>query len=117
MATSTSDPGIQRRRSQRVMLRLPVLVHGTGADGKPFHEHTFTLVVNAHGALIHLTARVAIRQTVMLANVSTEEGCEARVVYLGIKEEGKTQVGVEFTAANPKFWNVEFPPSDWKPFE
>jgi hypothetical protein len=23
---------------------------------------------------------------------------------------------VEFTAPNPKFWNVEFPPSDWKPF-
>lgn len=99
------------------MLRLPLLVHGTNADGNPFHEHTHTLVVNAHGALIHLTTKVAIRQTVMLANVSTEAGCEARVVYLGLREEGKTQVGVEFTTPNPKFWNVEFPPSDWKPFE
>jgi c-di-GMP-binding flagellar brake protein YcgR len=116
MATPSGDTGIQRRRSQRVMLRLPVLVHGTSADGKPFHEHTYTLVVNAHGALLHLVARVAIRQTVMLANVSTEQGCECRVVYLGIREEGKTQVGVEFVTPNPHFWNVEFPPSDWKPF-
>ncbi len=117
MATSSSDPGASRRRSQRVILRMPVLVHGTGTDGQPFHEHAHTLVVNAHGALIHLAAGVAIRQKVMLANVSTEEGCEARVVYLGIREEGKTQVGVEFTAANPKFWNVEFPPANWKPLE
>jgi len=117
MATSSTDTGISRRRSQRVMLRLPVLVHGTGSDGKPFHEHTYTLVINAHGALIHLKGRVAIRQMVTLANVSTEAAVECRVVYLGIREEGKTQVGVEFTSANPKFWNVEFPPSDWKPYE
>jgi len=116
MATTASDPGASCRRSQRVIIRLPVLVHGNGADRKPFHEHTHTLVVNAHGALLYLTARVAIRQSVTLTNVSTEEGCAARAVYLGIREEGKTQVGVEFTSPNAKFWNIEFPPSDWNPF-
>jgi hypothetical protein len=116
MASPPTDAGASKRRSQRVMLRLPVLVHGKTVDGKPFHEHAFTLVVNAHGALILLAARVAIRQTVTLANVATEQGAECRVVYLGLKDAGKTQVGVEFLQPNPKFWNIEFPPSDWKPY-
>jgi len=60
---------------------------------------------------------VAMRQNVTLANVATEQGSEARVVYVGPKQDGKTQIGVEFVSPSPKFWGIEFPPADWKPFE
>jgi hypothetical protein len=26
-------------------------------------------------------------------------------------------VGVEFLKPSPKFWGIDFPPADWKPFE
>lgn len=106
-----ADPG--RRRSMRVLLSVPIVVSGKGVDGKDFSEETRTLVVNAHGALISLAARVVAGQSVKLANKATEKSLECRVVYLGNPTAGKTQMGIEFTKVCPSFWQIDFPPDDW----
>jgi PilZ domain len=105
------DPG--RRRSMRVLLSVPILVSGKGSDGKDFNEETRTLVVNAHGALISLGARVVAGQSVTVANNATKQSLECRVVYLGNPQAGKTQMGVEFVKPLPSFWQIDFPPDDW----
>jgi len=110
-AAWTADPG--RRRSMRVLLSVPIHVKGKGTDGKDFAEETRTLVVNAHGALISLAARVATGQTITLGNKATQQTIESRVVYLGNPQAGKTQMGVEFTNPCPSFWQIDFPPDDW----
>lgn len=110
-AAWTPDPG--RRRSMRVLLSVPIQVSGKGVDGKPFNEETRTLVVNAHGALISLAARVAAGQSITIANKATQQSQESRVVYLGNPQAGKTQMGVEFTKPSPSFWQIDFPPEDW----
>jgi hypothetical protein len=38
-----------QRRSQRILLAVPLLVSGRHADGTVFVEHAFTLIVNASG--------------------------------------------------------------------
>jgi hypothetical protein len=46
--------GSSLRRSQRVLLAVPIVLMGSTEEGKPFSEETITHVVNAHGALVAL---------------------------------------------------------------
>jgi PilZ domain-containing protein len=111
---STSGPDSNRRRSQRVILSVPVTVSGTGIKGK-FVEDTKTLVVNAHGALITLAAKVSQGQQLELKTASNPEPQTCKVVYIGPTVQTQTQVGLEFTKAAPHFWHVAFPPENWTP--
>jgi PilZ domain len=111
---STSGPDANRRRSQRVILSVPVTVTGQGAKGQ-FKEETKTLVVNAHGALITLAAKVAQGQQLQLKSVSNPETQDCKIVYIGPTVQGQTQVGVEFLKPAPHFWHVAFPPENWTP--
>src|SRR6267378_600412 len=47
-----------RRRSQRVLMQVPLRLRGVDAQGQNFEEFTETLAINAHGALVLLAARV-----------------------------------------------------------
>lgn len=103
-----------RRRSMRVMLSVTVVVRGKNRDGETlFEEETKTLVVNAHGALIHLRSEVVADQKVTLTHKGTQDAETCRIVYVGRTQGGKAQVGIEFDEAAPKFWGISFPPDDW----
>jgi len=106
-----TDPG--RRRSMRVLLSVPIQVRGKNAQNQDFSEETRTLVVNAHGALISLSAQVVVNQKVFVSNSATHQTQECRVVYFGNLQAGKAQMGVEFLTPSPAFWQIDFPPEDW----
>jgi PilZ domain len=105
------DPG--RRRSMRVLLSVPIHVSGKTKDDQKFEEETRTLVVNAHGALISLAARVVAGQQIHVHNRATRRSMDCRVVYVGNPAAGKMQMGVEFVEPCPWFWQIDFPPDDW----
>ncbi len=107
---------LQRRRSERVLVHLPVLVKGNAKYEGPFTEPTRAVVINAHGALITLVTHAELGQKLTLTNVATREEQECRVVYLGTKLGGRTEVGIAFKHPAPKFWGIAVPPIDWKPF-
>ena len=107
-------PEQSRRRSQRVVLSLRVLVCTEDAPkDASFEEETHTLVVNAHGALVAIAAKVKKGQKLRLTNAATRDQELCRVVYLGGVADDKTQVGVEFLKPSPDFWHIAFPPEDW----
>jgi hypothetical protein len=106
---------LQLRRSQRVCLRLPIVVLREGPGVNVASEETYTLIVNAHGALIHLALTVEIGQLLGIKNVQTMEELVCRVVNLGPDQTGKREVGIEFELPSPRFWRIAFPPSDWTP--
>ena len=107
-------PDSNRRRSQRVIVNVPITVSNEGGNkDTAFQEETQTLVVNAHGAMIALAARVVKGQTVRVKNRATQEDEACKVVYLGPVSSGKAQVGVDFTSSAPDFWRIAFPPEDW----
>ena len=54
---SNTGENIIQRRSQRVMLKVSVVVLSQGADDKIISEETRAITVNAHGAMIVLTQR------------------------------------------------------------
>ena len=102
-----------RRRSQRVLMQVPVRIRGTDAQGNPFEEEKETLAINAHGALVPVSARVTSGSKVQMQHKRTEEEQECHVAFLGPVRAGKAEVGLEFSEPRPAFWRVAFPPEDW----
>ena len=102
-----------KRRSQRVLVSVPVTVITQGADKQPVSEETRTLVVNAHGALVLTRQKVSIGQLLTLKNTKTEEEQACRVVFINPQQAGKSEVGLEFMKPAPRFWRIAFPPEDW----
>jgi len=117
---STTDPQAtnrmsQLRRSQRVCLRLPILVLRERPGNNVAQEETQTLIVNAHGALIQLALTVEMGQLLGIKNRQTMEQLVCRVVHMGPDQLGKKEVGIEFETPSPRFWRITFPPADWTP--
>src|SRR3982074_2210946 len=112
---NTSTHTGARRRSQRVLMQVPVRLRGKDAQGKDFEEFTETLAINAHGALVLLTARLTSGAVVHIKHNKTEEEQECHVAFLGPVRSSRGEIGLEFTAPRPTFWRVAFPPEDWTP--
>ena len=104
-----------KRRSQRVLMQVPIRIWGKDAQGKKFEEETATLAINAHGALVLMHARVTSGSKMQLQHTLTKEEQECHVAFLGPVRSGKAEVGLEFSDARPSFWRVAFPPEDWTP--
>jgi hypothetical protein len=104
-----------RRRSQRVLMQVGIRIRGKDAQNNDFEEFTETLAINAHGALILLTARLTSGAAVHMRHNKTEEEQECHVAFLGPVRGGRAEIGLEFTAPRPTFWRVAFPPEDWTP--
>jgi PilZ domain len=110
-----NDRNDAKRRSQRVMLKTPVVMMVRGNDGKMNSEETRTTTVNAHGAMVLLKQKVAVGQLVRLCNSSTGEEAICRVVYVSPHQAEQREVGLDFMEPLPQFWRVSFPPTDWTP--
>jgi len=109
----TNGDSNAQRRSQRVVIKVSVLILAEGAENKPVSEETRTVTVNAHGAMILLGLKVSIGQWLTLRNSRTGEEVACRVVYVSPHESEKRQVGVDFMEPCPRFWRISFPPPDW----
>lgn len=95
---------------------MPVLIRGKNA-GQPFEEKAHTTSVNAHGCMIRLSVPMTRSQEVSIVNPKTGEELPCTVSYIGQRDGGRTEVGVEFTEPSPVFWRIAFPPEDWDPSE
>lgn len=98
----------ERRRAQRVLLRMPVLVHVVGQP-KPLEGHTHT--VSASGAMLVISEPLAEGTKVVVENPKTQTKVESRVVRPPQMSHEGAQVPVEFTSPSPNFWGIFFPPA------
>ncbi len=111
MATS-SNP-VNRRRSERVMLRMKILVDAENIERKRQQEEAMTQVVNAHGGLMRMRMELHVGQPILLVNPQNKVEQRCRVVRIDDIADGDFAVAFEFDKPNPKFWPVVFPPQDW----
>ncbi len=97
----------ERRRAQRVLLRVPVRLKIAGKtqtiDGA---IHT----VSATGALIALSEALPQGTKLTIENITTQKVVEAQVPRPAQYSSEGSLVPIEFTAPAPNFWNVFFPP-------
>jgi PilZ domain len=98
----------ERRRAQRVLLRMPVLVHVIG-KAQPLEGHTHT--VSASGAMLVIPEPLAEGTKVVVENPKTQSKVESRVVRPPQVAHEGALVPVEFTSPAPNFWGIFFPPA------
>jgi hypothetical protein len=103
--------GAEQRRSERILIDVPVVVKGNGAGESPFLEETFTVTISPYGALVMLAAAVSLGQRIVVRNSLNQREQEARVAYKGTAHAGLAQVGIEFLREAPEFWPIRPPPA------
>jgi len=105
-----------RRRSQRVLMKVPVRVSVQAGAAALTEQETYTLAVSAHGALLAASAPLYRGQRLTLENPQTKASLECVVAHIDrFPDDDQVKVGVEFLLPNPTFWHVAFPPKDWSP--
>jgi hypothetical protein len=98
----------ERRRAQRVLLRMPVVVH-VAKNPKPVEGFTHT--VSATGAMIILPEGFAQGTKFILENPKTQQRVEVNVVRPPQMNQEGSLIPVEFLSPAPLFWNIVFPPN------
>jgi hypothetical protein len=95
----------ERRRSQRVLVRMPVVIHVAGKV-LPGNTHT----VSAGGAMVILKEGISEGTKVTVENPITKNKVDAKVVRPPQMNQEGSLVPVEFATPCPTFWNIFFPP-------
>jgi hypothetical protein len=109
-------PGEERRRSQRVMIRVPVSVEFV-IGGKKVTVDAVTASVNDHGAMLSCSRPLATDVALQITNERTREKQACRVTRSPVESPDGYLIPVEFTAPCPGYWRISFPPTNWKPVE
>jgi c-di-GMP-binding flagellar brake protein YcgR len=100
---------IERRRSARVTLAVPLRVDGTALSGDQFIIRTQSHTVSQFGCLLHLDEEVIPDQSLVLMNEHTRKSATCRVITTRRHRDGKRYLGVEFTSGNAAdFWCISF---------
>ena len=108
-ATTTRQPTAEeRRRAQRVLLRMPIIAH---LAGKPKPVDGFTHTVSATGAMIILPEGLSQGTKFTLENPKTQQKVEVNVVRPPQMNQEGSLLPVEFLSPAPQFWNIIFPPN------
>jgi PilZ domain len=97
----------ERRRAQRVLLRVPVRL---SLAGKKQAIEGATHTVSATGALIIVPEALQQGTKFTLENATTQKKIEAHVARPPQFSPEGSLVAIEFASPSPNFWNVFFPP-------
>jgi hypothetical protein len=108
--------GEDRRRSQRVLLRVRASLH-VALNGTPTTFETVTLSVNNHGAMIILKQGLPTETRFVLEHSGTKERVACKVVRAAREMAEGFQIPIEFDSPAPNFWRIAFPPNDWRPLD
>ena len=99
------------RQGGRVVMRVPVEIRGTAADGNPHEESTYTGVVGVLGAMIWTSRGLKVGSQVEVTNRFSQRTCKFQVAWVKQQENGELwENGVESPRPLDDFWGVRFPP-------
>jgi len=107
-------PGEERRRSQRVIIIVPVTLE-LAKEGKVVKVSAHTVAVNIHGAMVICPRTLDSETKIDIINERTRGRASARVTRAPRQSAEGFLIPVEFEKPFPTFWQISFPPSNWKP--
>jgi hypothetical protein len=105
--------GEEKRRSQRVIVRVPLTLLLT-ENGQPIKINCHTVAVNIHGAMVVSPRTLEEDAKMEIVNERTNESIGCRVTRAPRESPEGFLIPVEFTTPSPNFWQITFPPSNWK---
>jgi len=102
-----------KRRSERVVLTVRLVISVKTADGRIVNKDAKTEVVNAHGGLLICDLFIMAGETIVLTNPRSGASEVCRVVRCEKSDSEDVAVAFQFEKPTPSFWPISFPPSDW----
>ena len=100
---------IERRDSERLLLKIPIRVTSFGGSAGNFTEETYTVEINRKGARITLQHRVEPEATLRIVNLENLREADFQVVGPIRLEGGELgDWGVECLETNRNIWDMEF---------
>jgi len=107
-------PGEERRRSHRVIIRVPITLVVTAENGQTVKIAAHTVAVNIHGAMVVCPRTLEADAALEVVNDRTNEKVSSRVTRAPRDSSEGFLIPVEFTSPSPNFWQISFPPANWK---
>ena len=111
VAEEVSTERTVRRRSVRIVMRVPLYVSPTDAPQSSEWEPVETLVVSLHGGMIRSRQRFPIGTTLDIRMRNTQRFTRGRVVWTA-KGDLAFEIGFEILEP-PGFWGIKFPEDRW----
>lgn len=105
-------PGEERRRSHRVIIRVPVTLVVT-ENGQTVQISAHTVAVNIHGAMVVCARTVDSGTKLEVVNERTGQKVESRVTRAPRESSEGFLIPVEFISPSTNFWQICFPPTNW----
>jgi PilZ domain len=107
---ATARAMLERRRSSRVLIRIPVKVFTDGTFGEPPDSKAEAIAVSRTGALLRAQFSPALGSRIEVLNGLSQETQEFRVIRVSDpKEDGLYELGVEILYPTCNFWGIQFP--------
>jgi hypothetical protein len=106
-------PGEERRRSQRVIIQVPVTLI-VMEEGRAVDISAHTVAVNVHGAMVVCSRSLEADTRLQVVNERTKQRIDARVTRVPRDSAEGFLIPIEFTTPSSDFWQITFPPSNWK---
>jgi len=102
-----------RRRSMRMVMRVPLYVSPSDAAPTAEWEPVETVVISLHGGMIRSRQRFPVGTTLEIRVKNSERSTRGRVVWTGsVAKAGGVEVAFEISGP-PGFWEVKFPTDRW----
>ena len=104
---------VPRRRSARVVLRIPILVRAAYVSAETEWEPVQTVLVSLHGAMIRTHQPFPKGAALDIRMRYQERSARARVAWRSPEpSEQGFDLGIEILDP-PGFWEFDFPPDRW----
>jgi hypothetical protein len=102
---------VEKRRSDRLMLTIPLSILGSDEKGQSFKVEGRTITINRHGARIHLGQPLIGGQLLRIINQISRREADFRVVgpVIPLTDRGG-EWGVECLDLKKDMWAIHFPP-------
>ena len=105
---SADGKNVERRKSRRFPVVVPIEVSWRGADGVAVKEDAVARQVNANGGFLKMSAYPEAGARVTLANFISAQTAEARVLAGPSAREGVANgIVVELIVPSESFWGVD----------
>jgi hypothetical protein len=100
----------RRRRSSRMVLRIPLLVNATDAPPQADWEPVETILVSEHGGMLRAKQFFQVGVTLDIRMRNKNLSAQAKVVWTSSKITSKgMELGFELIDQDG-FWDIKFPP-------
>ena len=107
-ATNSDGSKVERRRTQRFPVTVPLEVSWRGPDNEVVKEEAVARQVNCNGGFLEIMRQPEFGSRVTIANLISAETTEARVLATPNTREGVAHgIAIELIVPNESFWGVD----------